>query len=863
MTVPLTLAPADETATDPVCGMQVSKTAPPGGTHVHAGTTHYFCAEVCRRRFAADPDQYLAGRRQSMAPAGTMYVCPMDPEVHETAPGPCPVCGMMLEPAEPTVDDTTDPELRDMTRRCVWGFLLGLPLLALAMTDMVLTDRPLATGAGQWYYRVTGADPMPPLLDIQDRGNLVLMVAQAILAVPIIFWCGAPLLSRAWHSIRTRKLNMFTLIGLGVGAAFLYSVAALVYTLTEVKPLEKRSDVHTHIGGVTEVVNELKELDGGTSMTKHGIEPFFESAAAIVVLVLLGQVLELRARLRTGEAVRKLIKLAPKTARVVLADGREEDLPLDLVAPGDLVRVRPGERYPVDGVIKEGTTTVDESMLTGEPVSVEKGPGMKVMAGTQNGLRAVTVEAVKVKEETLLAQVIHLVGQAQRSRVPLQRTVDQIARKFVPLVLLIAFVTFAGWIGAGVYTVYFKKSFSSSFVQTPAEREAAGKSAADKWQTFLDQEWITYAAICGVGVLIIACPCALGLATPLAITVGMGRAARSGVLFRDAAALEKLSEVNMLLVDKTGTLTEGKPWLVAVEGGIGENSNDVLALAAAVERGSEHPIGSAIVWEAVRRGLKVEVATDVEAVPGKGVRGTVNGERVAVGTLSFLRESGMHRDTPEGQVSKHRKDGHGVILVGHKTGYIGLVAISDPLRTTSKDAVAELKKDGVKVVLLTGDNELTAKAVAHRLDIDEVIAETMPVEKFAVVERMKKAGNVVAMAGDGINDAPALASAEVGIALGTGTDIAISSAGVTLVKPDLRAIASARDLSRATVRTIRQNLWLAFGYNVLAIPVAAGLLIPLGGRLISPVWAAAAMSLSSISVVLNSLRLARRGKAKV
>jgi Cu+-exporting ATPase len=439
----------------------------------------------------------------------------------------------------------------------------------------------------------------------------------------------------------------------------------------------------------------------------------------------------------------------------------------------------------------------------------------------------------------LLAQVIHLVGQAQRSRVPLQRTVDKIARRFVPLVLFISLVTFGGWVGAGLYKTH------------------------GNFDDLVNDDWLNYAVICGVGVLIIACPCALGLATPLAITVGMGRAARSGVLFRDAAALEKLSEVNALLVDKTGTLTEGKPWLVAVEGGIGEDPQKVLAIAAAVERGSEHPIGSAIVWEAVRRGLTIEVASDVEAVPGKGVRGIVNGERVAVGTLSFLRESGMHRDSPEGQMSKHRTDGHGVILIGRGSEFVGLIAISDPLRTTSKDAVAQLKADGVQVTLLTGDNEMTAKAVAHRLDIDDVIADTMPVEKFAVVERMKKKGQIVAMAGDGINDAPALASADVGIALGTGTDIAISSAGVTLVRPDLRAIASARALSRATVRTIRQNLWLAFGYNVLALPVAAGLLKPFGGGLITPTWAAAAMSLSSISVVLNSLRLARRGKAKL
>jgi Cu+-exporting ATPase len=820
--------------------MKVSVSAAPGGTYVHAGTTYHFCAEACRRKFLADPNKYLSGQKAEAVPKGTVYVCPMDPEVSESKPGACPICGMMLEPAVPTVDDTTDPELRDMTRRFIWGFMLGLPLLILAMTDMAIASKPLATGAGQWYFRVAGTNPMPPLEVIQERGSIVLTVAQALLAIPIIFWCGAPILARAWRSIRVRKLNMFTLIGIGVGAAFLYSLAAVTYSIVEVKPFDKRIDVNvSNLGAATAIVGGVVDAANTGDLHKHGIEPFFESSAAIIVLVLLGQVLELRARHRTGEAVRKLIKLAPKTARVVMPDGREEDLPLELVAAGDLIRVRPGERYPVDGILRDGTTTVDESMLTGEPVSVEKGPGMKVMAGTQNGLRAVTVEAVRVKEETLLAQVIHLVGQAQRSRVPLQRTVDKIARRFVPLVLFISLVTFGGWVGAGLYKTH------------------------GNFDDLVNDDWLNYAVICGVGVLIIACPCALGLATPLAITVGMGRAARSGVLFRDAAALEKLSEVNALLVDKTGTLTEGKPWLVAVEGGIGEDPQKVLAIAAAVERGSEHPIGSAIVWEAVRRGLTIEVASDVEAVPGKGVRGIVNGERVAVGTLSFLRESGMHRDSPEGQMSKHRTDGHGVILIGRGSEFVGLIAISDPLRTTSKDAVAQLKADGVQVTLLTGDNEMTAKAVAHRLDIDDVIADTMPVEKFAVVERMKKKGQIVAMAGDGINDAPALASADVGIALGTGTDIAISSAGVTLVRPDLRAIASARALSRATVRTIRQNLWLAFGYNVLALPVAAGLLKPFGGGLITPTWAAAAMSLSSISVVLNSLRLARRGKAKL
>jgi Cu+-exporting ATPase len=641
---------------------------------------------------------------------------------------------------------------------------------------------------------------------------------------------------------------MFALVALGVGAAYLYSLAALVYLLSGVSPLAGVPQANPELepavaGGVASGVEFVAPHRHG------GIEPFFETVAGIVVLVLFGQVLELRARVRTGEAVRKLLRLAPGTARVALPDGREEDLPLELVRPGDVVQVRPNDRVPVDGVIKDGTTNIDESMLTGEPVPVEKGPGMRVLAGTQNALGTVTVEAVRVRDDTVLAQIATMVGRAQRSRPPLQRTVDRIARWFVPLVVLAAFLTFAGWVAAGLATTHTSwEEFTGKDWTTSAVWSAA-------WSDLVQKGWLTYGVLCAVAVLIIACPSAMGLATPMAVVVGVGRASRDGVLFRDAVALEKLSAADAVLIDKTGTLTEGKPWIVAVQGDVGEDPDNVLALAAAVERGSEHPIGAAIVWEAVRRNLPIEVAAEVEAHPGKGVRGSVAEGRVSVGTLKFLKESGAHREALTGEAASHRSAGHGVVLIGLNDRCVGLVAFSDPLRPTSKDAVAKLKSDGARVVLVTGDNTDTAKAVARRLDIDDVVAETLPAEKYAVVRKFKGEGQTVAMAGDGINDAPALAAADVGVALGTGTEAAITAAGVTLVRPDLRAVAKARTLSRATVRVIRQNLALAFLYNVLAIPVAAGLLVPLGGGLISPVWAAAAMSLSTMSVVANSLRL--------
>jgi Cu+-exporting ATPase len=728
---------------------------------------------------------------------------------------------MALDPAGATLDDRPDPELKDMTRRMIVGILLGVPLMALAMTDMIVPGQPIVTAIG--YQAV--------------------LILQAVLAVPIVFWCGWPLLTRGWVSIRQKLPNMFTLIAVGVLAATAYSFAALVYDLFGIDP----TAAVPNVSGDTAAhkISESTRIDpsqttqgvrvGLTLLAKHHglVEPFFESAAGIVVLVLIGQVMELRARRRTGQAIRQLMTLTPNTAHVVLPDGREEELPLELVEVGDRVRVKPGQRIPVDGVIREGTSAIDESAITGEPLRVEKSAGSAVMAGTSNGLGALQVEVTKASADSILAHVIHLVGQAQRTRVPLQRTVDRIARWFVPLVFLAATLTFAGWLIVG------------------------GIRTHGDWNALVRENWITYAVVCAVGVLIIACPCALGLATPMAVVAGVGRAARQGILFRDASAIEKLTQITTVMFDKTGTLTSGKPRLTGVEGGIMEEPDHILRLAAAVERGSEHPLGLAVVWEAVNRKLDIPIAEDVQAVPGKGVKGIVNGERVVVGNRQFLQENGVLRELMPAELARHRLYGHGVMMVGAGERCLGLIVVEDPVRPTSKEAVSLLKSSGLRVVLVSGDHADTTNAVARSVGIEEVVADTLPAEKFAVVKRFQNEGQKVAMAGDGINDAPALAAADVGIALGTGSDVAMNTAGVTLVKPDLRAISDARLLGAATVRTIRQNLWLAFLYNVLAIPVAAGLLVPFGGGLISPVWAAAAMSLSSISVILNSLRLGR------
>jgi Cu+-exporting ATPase len=729
----------EPTATDPVCGMQVNP-ATAAGHSTYQGRDYYFCNPNCLRKFQADPEKYLAapgaGGHAAMAEApaadgeAVEYICPMDPEVHSDRPGPCPKCGMALEPRI-AVATGPNPELQAMTWRLWLGVLVGLPLIVNAMAGMLVGHPLLPDGFGWW---------------------------QPLLAVVVTFGAGWPIFARAWASVVNRSPNMFTLIGLGVAAS----------------------------------------LAGALAFADHGGH-YAESAASIVVLTLLGQVLELRARERTSSALRHLLGLAPTTARLRLPDGREEDVPLELVQPGDVLRVRPGEKVPVDGQLTEGRTAIDESMISGEPVPVEKGPGDHAVGGTVNGTGSFLLRAERVGRDTLLARIIQLVGEAQRSRAPVQRLVDAVSRWFVASVLLIALVTLAGWL-------------------------------------VITHDAVT-ALTSAVSVLVIACPCALGLATPMALMVGIGQAARAGILVRDAEALERLARADTLVLDKTGTLTEGKPAVQAVEAAEGFDADEVLRLAASVERGSEHPLAAAVVRAATAKGLRLDEVQGFAAEPGKGIRGTVAGHMVLVGNAALLGDLAAGRT--------------GDLLIAVDGRFAGAIVVADPVRATSAEAIGQLRDDGLRIVLLTGDRRATAEDVARRLGIAEVHAEVLPQDKLAVVRRLQGEGRVVAMAGDGVNDAPALAAADVGIALGSGTDVAMESAGVTLVRGDLRGIAAARRLSRATVRTLRQNLLLAFAYNTLAVPAAA-----LG--LLHPMWAAAAMSLSSLSVVGNSLRLAWR-----
>jgi Cu+-exporting ATPase len=722
----------------------------------YEGKTYYFCNPSCARKFEAEPARYLSGstvpepiQPPTPPPGGRVeYVCPMDPEVLSDRPGSCPKCGMALEPRTVAADERPNPELVHLTRRFVIGLVLTVPLFAL-----------------HWF-------------DVHEYPAL--MWLQLGLATPVVFWCGLPFFRRAVDSVVRVSTNMFTLIGLGVGAAYIYSLAALVFP---------------HVLG-------------------HDV--YFESAAVIVVLVLLGQILELRARAQTSAAVRHLVGLTPTTARLVGPGGMESDVPLELVQVGDLVRVRPGERVPVDGVVTEGRSAVDEAMISGEPVPVEKAPGEKVIAGTINGTGTLVVRAERVGSETLLAHIVRLVSEAQRSRAPVQRLVDRVARVFVPAVLLVSLATFAVWAWAG--------------------------NGEDRWTNALRP---------AVAVLLIACPCALGLATPMAVMVGIGRGAEQGVLIRDAAALEVLHRADTLIVDKTGTLTEGKPRVQVVEAAPGFAEAELLQIAASVERASEHPLAAALVQAAKDKGVAPSDVTEFRATPGKGVTGTVSGRRAVVGADQLLAENGATTETVAGRVETLRRDGHVVLFVAVDGRYAGLIAVTDPIRPTTPEAFSLLHADGLRIVMVTGDNRLTAQAVARQVGVDEVIAGVLPAEKADVVARFQQEGHVVAMAGDGVNDAPALAKADVGIAMGTGTDVAIESAGITLVKGDLRGIARARRLSRFTLAAIRQNLFLAFVYNILAIPLAAV-------GLLSPIIAGAAMSLSSLSVIGNSLRLRRR-----
>ncbi len=875
-----------ETATDPVCGMSVDP-ARAAHSHAHDGQTWYFCCAGCRAKFEADPQRYLtpaAGREAGSdhgagasaetwyscpmcpevrqlgpgacprcgmaldAELGTLtptveYTCPMHPEVRRGAPGDCPSCGMALEPRT-VAPEAANPELDDMTRRFRWAAVVGFPVFALAMGEMLLGER------------VLGA-----------MGRTASNWLQLACATPVVWWAGWPFFARAWASVVNRSPNMFTLIALGVGAAYAYSAAATVAP------------------GL---------FPDGFRMA-DGVEPYFDTAVVIVALVLLGQVLEQRARGRTGAALRALLGLAPATARRVAggpgeAEGREEDVPLASVAAGDLLRVRPGERVPVDGVVVDGASAVDESMLTGEPVPVEKGPDARIVGGTLNGTGTLLMRAERVGTDTLLARIVAMVGEAQRSRAPIQRVADRVAEVFVPAVVAVAGLAFVAW-----------------SVWGPEPRFAL-------------------ALVSSVAVLVIACPCALGLATPMAVMVGTGRGAGAGVLIRNAEALETLERVDTLIVDKTGTLTEGRPEVAAVvpanagmtgpaggaEGrtdaatslpvdpgtiaspargaaaapepaadlpadpGTGApagrgadgpaaaadlpadaDGSELLRMAAALERGSEHPLADAIVRAADGRGLTVPPAVDFHAEIGRGVRGTVDGRAVRLGTPALLEAGGVDAAPLAARADALRREGQTVVFVAVGGRLAGLIGVADPVKATTPEAVRQLRAEGLDLVMVTGDNPVTAEAVAARLGIGDVVAGVLPADKRRIVAERQASGRVVAMAGDGINDAPALAEAAVGIAMGTGTDVAMESAGVTLVRGDLRAIAQARRLSRATMRNIRQNLFLAFVYNTVGVPVAAGLLYPVLGLLISPIWASAAMTLSSLSVIANALRLRR------
>ncbi|HYF00865.1 MAG TPA: heavy metal translocating P-type ATPase [Planctomycetota bacterium] len=788
--------------TDPVCGMSVDDASPLRRTH--AGRTYAFCSPSCLARFEADPEAFLGGTREEASTTGARFTCPMHPEIRRDRPGDCPACGMALEAAGPVArrgswtcpmhpeivrdepgecplcgmaleprgarEEEESPELRDMTRRLWVSAALSVPLLAVAMFDM-LPGQPVSHALGglrRWM--------------------------ELALATPVVLWGAAPFFARGGRSVKNRRLNMFTLIALGVGMAYLYSLVAVL-----VPGIFPRS-FRTHGGEV-------------------GV--YFESAAVIVTLVLLGQVLELRTRSRTGAAIRALLGLAAKTARRLNDDGREEDVPLEHVRVGDRLRVRPGEKVPLDGVVLDGRSAVDESMITGEAVPVEKQPGDRVVGATLNGSGSLVVRVEKVGRETLLARIVQMVSDAQRSRAPIQKLADRVSAVFVPAVVAVAAASFAVWALWG-----------------PEPR-------------------LAYAIVNAVAVLIIACPCALGLATPMSVLVAGGKGASAGVLFKNAEAIETLRAVDTLVVDKTGTLTEGKPALASVKA-VGLPDDELLRLAASLERGSEHPLAAAIVRGAEARGLALLAVDDFRAFPGKGVTGTVGGRPVALGNPALLEDLlGLSVAASVEEADRLRREGQTAMFVAVDGRPAGLVAVEDPVKATTAEALRSLRAQGLRIVMLTGDHRTTAEAVVRRLQISEVEADVLPEAKKAVIERLQREGRKVAMAGDGINDAPALSQAQVGIAMGTGTDVAMESADVTLVRGDLRGIVRARRLSEATIRNIRENLFFAFVYNGLGVPVAAGVLYPFADVLLSPIFAAAAMSLSSVSVIANALRLRR------
>jgi Cu+-exporting ATPase len=810
---------------DPICGMEVEPSTA-AASHVHNGQTYFFCSHHCLAKFKQDPEKFLKstgaghaahGQEHAHAHAAPQipkadkandgtYICPMDSDVRESKPGACPKCGMALEPAAPsapslkteyvcpmhpeivrpepgfcpicgmaleprtvTLEEEVNPELVDMTRRFWISLVLTTPIFFLAMSDMI---------PGQPLQRIAS----PQLLNWLQLG----------LATPVVLWGGWPFFQRGWASIINRSLNMFTLIAIGVGTAYIYSVVATLF------PHLFPQSFRGHNGEV-------------------GV--YFDAAAVITTLVLLGQVLELRARSKTSRAIKALLGLAPRTARLIRDDGTEVDVPLEQVKPGDRLRVRPGEKIPVDGIVLEGTTSVDESMITGEPIPVEKTKGSKVTGGTVNGTGSFIMQAERVGSDTLLAQIVRMVAEAQRSRAPIQKLADVVAGYFVPAVVLVAVLTFI------------------------------------IWALFGPEPTMAYALVNAVAVLIIACPCALGLATPMSIMVGTGRGATAGVLIKNAEALEVLEKIDTLVVDKTGTLTEGKPRLISVIPVRGQDEVELLLLAASLERGSEHPLAEAIVKGAEERGVKLAETREFRSITGKGVVGSADGKNVALGNAKLLEELNIKAGELWGQSEELRKEGQTVMYVVVDGAIAGLLGVADPVKQSTPEAIELLHEDGIKIVMLTGDNRTTAEAVAKRLGIDQIQAEVLPEQKVEVVKRLQAEGRMVAMAGDGVNDAPALAQAHVGIAMGTGTDVAMESAGVTLVKGDLRGIAKARRLSRGTMRNIRENLFFAFIYNVLGIPIAAGALYPFSGMLLSPVIASVAMTFSSVSVISNALRL--------
>ena len=761
---------ATQTAKDPVCGMDVD-------THTakhraeHAGRAYYFCSAGCRSKFIGDPAKYLGPLAASATPLpeGTIYTCPMHSQIRQVGPGACPICGMALEPESVTAERQPNGELGDMSRRFWVGLALSVPVVILEMGGHF--------GGLHSSISQTTSDWL-----------------QFLLATPVVLWAGWPFFVRGWHSLVTRNLNMFTLIALGTGVAWVYSVVATLFP------------------GLFPAA--LHVADGAVAV-------YFEAAAVITVLVLLGQVLELRAREQTGGAIRALLNLAPKSARLLGADGSDEEVELDSIVVGNRLRVRPGERVPVDGEVVDGKSAVDESMVTGESLPVSKTAGSKVIGGTINATGSFVLRAEKVGRDTMLAQIVQMVATAQRSRAPIQRMADQVAGWFVPLVIAVSVLAFIAWMMFG-----------------PEPR-------------------FSYALIAAVSVLIIACPCALGLATPMSIMVGVGRGAQSGVLIKSAEALERLEKVDTLVVDKTGTLTEGKPKVTAIRTLGVFSENGLLKLAASLERASEHPLGAAIVAAAVEQKLDLASAQDFAAPSGKGVSGSIDGRRVIIGNRRIMSEAGIDSALLDEDAERLRTDGATVVYVAVDGKAAGIVAVADPIKATTASALRALQGAGIHIVMLTGDNATTAKAVAVKLGIADVEAEVLPEDKAKIVARLRGQGRVVAMAGDGVNDAPALAAADVGIAMGTGTDVAIESAGITLLKGDLHGIVRARALSRATMSNIRQNLFFAFAYNAAGIPIAAGALYPVFGWLLSPIIAAGAMALSSVSVVGNALRLNR------